>query len=54
MTKFCKQRSGVLCGYEGRKCLTGSRPSNAHCVSIFGGVSYGTPIGVDGLHMTNL
>lgn len=54
MTKFGKQRSRVSCGYEGRKCLTCSRPSYAHCVSIFCGVSYGIPIGVDGLHMTNL
>ncbi len=47
MTKFGKQRSGVLCGFEGRECLIGSGPPDAHCVSIFGHVSSGTH-GADG------
>jgi hypothetical protein len=54
MTKFGKQRFGVLCGYEGKECLIGLRPLDLHCVSIFGGISCGIPIGVDGLHMINL
>jgi len=54
MTKFGKQRSGVLFGYEGRECLIGSGPPDAHCVYVFGGVSSGTPVGADGLHMINL
>jgi hypothetical protein len=32
MTKFGKQRFGVLCGYEGKKCLIGLGPSDVHCV----------------------
>jgi hypothetical protein len=54
VTKFGKQRSGVLCGYEGTEYLIGSGPLDAHCVYVFGGVSSGTPVGADGLHMINL
>ncbi len=54
MTKFDKQRFGVLCGYEGKECLIDSGPLDAHYVSIFGGVSSGTPVGANGLHMINL
>jgi hypothetical protein len=53
-TKFGKQRSGVVSNYEGRECLIGSGPPDAHCVYVFGGVSSGTPVGADGLHMINL
>jgi hypothetical protein len=34
--------------------LVGSRPLNARCVSIFGGVSSRILVGADGLHMINL
>jgi hypothetical protein len=54
VTKFGKQRSGVVSGYEGRECLIGSGPPDAHCVYVFGGLSSGTPVGADGLHMINL
>ncbi len=34
--------------------FVGSRPPNAPCVSIFGGVSSRIPVGADGLQMINL
>jgi hypothetical protein len=39
VTKFGKQISMGLGGNKGRECLIISRPSNAHCVFVFGGVS---------------
>jgi hypothetical protein len=34
--------------------LVGLRLLDAPCVYVFGGVSFGTPIGVNGLHMIDL
>ncbi len=42
MTKFGKQRFGVLCGYKGKECLIDSGPLDAPLdVADFGGVSSG-------------
>jgi hypothetical protein len=34
--------------------LVNLKPLDVPCVFIFGGVSFGTPIGANGLHMINL
>ncbi len=53
VTKLGKQSLCVMWVW-GKKVLDYSRPPDAPSVSIFDGCSYGTPIGVDRLHMISL